>query len=148
MPLYSNWLLNVLNGSSLVDWDTDVIRVSLFATAASAVVTNSTGQVTWSNISASEITGTGYTSSGNILASASIAFNGHAPTKIKLTASNSSWSTATLTAQYAVIWKQTNNPNTSPLIAWVDFGSPQSSSSGTFQINWNASGIAEIQSPN
>ena len=149
MPLYSNWLLNVLNGTSLVDWDTDTIRCSLFATAASATVINSTGQVTWSNISASEIAaGGGYSASGNVLGTPSIAFNGHNPTKIKMTFANTSWSTATITARYAVIWKQTGNPNTSPLICWVDFGSDQSSSSGTFQINWNASGIVEITSPN
>jgi hypothetical protein len=33
---------------------------------------------------------------------------------------------------------------TKPLIAFVDFGADQESSSGTFAIAWNASGIVRI----
>lgn len=147
MPLYSNWLLGVLNGAFSTDWDNDTIKVALFAAAASSFVTNCSGYTYWSQIGSGEITGTGYTASGTTASGMSIAFNGHNPTKIKLTASNTAWPTSTITARYAVVWKSTGAAGTSPLICWVDFGSDQSSSSGTFEIQWNSSGIVEISSP-
>ncbi len=149
MPLYSNWLLGVLNGTFSTDWDTDTIRVSLFAQSASATVINSTGQVYWADISAQEIAaGSGYSASGMVATGMTIAFNGHNPTRIKLDATDTAWTTSTITAKYAVLWKQTSNPNTSPLIAWVDFGSNYASTNGTFTIVWSASGIGEITIPN
>lgn len=148
MPLYSNWLLGVLNGAFSTDWDTDTIKVALFADTASSFVTNSSGYTYWSQIGSGEISGAGYTASGAVASGMSIAFNGHNPTKIKLTGSNTAWPTSTITARLAVIYKWTGNPATSPLICWVDFGSNQSSSSGTFEIQWNANGIVEISSPN
>lgn len=148
MPLYSSFLKNQLDGTFVVDWDTDTLKCALFATAASSFVTISTGYSLWSQIGSGEITGTGYTASGQVTSGCAIAFNGHNPTRIKLSASNNAWPSSTLTAQYAVIYKWTGTASTSPLIAWVDFGSAQSSSSGTFEIQWNSSGIVEIITPN
>lgn len=148
MPIYSNWLLGVLNGAYSTDWDTDTIKVALFAQGASSYVTNSTGITYWNQIASGEITGTGYTASGAIASGCYIDFNGHNPTKIRLNAVDTSWTSSTLTARYAVVYKWTGNANTSPVICWLDFGSNQSSSSGTFQIGWNTNGIMEITVPN
>jgi hypothetical protein len=147
MPLYSNWLLGVLNGTFSTDWDTDTIKCMLFAHAASSYITNSSGITYHAAIASGEISGTGYTASGATVSGATIAFNGFNPTKIKLDANDTSWANSTITARYAVIYKWTGNGMTSPVICWVDFGSNQSSSSGTFEIQWNASGIVEISSP-
>jgi hypothetical protein len=154
MPLYSNFLLASLGGSGSVssgfpiDWDSDTIKVALFATALSAVVTNSSGYTHWSQIGSAEITGTGYTASGQALSGLSISYNNSGTTtKVKLTASNAQWGSSTLTARYAVIYKVGSSPAASPLICWVDFGADQSSSSGTFEIQWNASGIIEVSAP-
>ncbi len=47
-----------------------------------------------------------------------------------------------MTARYAVIYDTTPGSSaTDPLIAYVDFGSDQSSSAGTFSIVWDAAGI-------
>lgn len=60
------------------------------------------------------------------------------------TAANVSWSSSTITASGAVIYKSGTTPSTSYLIQYVDFGANQSSSNGTFQITWNSDGIFNI----
>lgn len=146
MPVYSSWLLGVLNGTFSTDWDTDVIRVALFASSASSYVRNSSGYTYWSQISSGEITGLGYTASGQTASGLAISFNGFNPTRVKLTASYTSWANSTITARYAVLFKWTGNAATSPLICWIDLGSDKSSNNGTFELQWNSSGIIEISS--
>lgn len=148
MPLYSNWLLNILNGTFATDWDNDTIKVALFSSSASSYVCNSSGITYWSQIASSEITGTGYTASGQALTSLSINFNGHNPSKIKLTAAPTIWTNSTITARLAVVYKWTGIPATSPVICWIDFGENKSTNSTDFEIDWNTSGIIEISSPN
>ena len=54
---------------------------------------------------------------------------------------NTTWSTSTITARYAVVVDVTN---TNSLICWIDFGSDKSSSGGDFTIQWDTTGIVEI----
>lgn len=61
-----------------------------------------------------------------------------------LDADDVSITSATITARYGVIYKDTGTPSTSPIIAVIDFGSNQSSSAGTFAITWNAEGIINL----
>lgn len=60
-----------------------------------------------------------------------------------LSGANTSWTTATITARYAIIYDATPASDaTRPLIALIDFGADMTSTAGTFQITWDASGIA------
>lgn len=59
-------------------------------------------------------------------------------------ATDVSFTSATLSARYAVIYKSTGVAGTSPLICLIDFGSTQSSSSGTFSITFAAEGILNL----
>ena len=54
------------------------------------------------------------------------------------------WTTSTLTARYAIIYKSTGTSSTSPLIGYIDFSSDKSSVTGTFTIQWNAEGILNL----
>lgn len=57
-------------------------------------------------------------------------------------AGNVSWTTSTLTAYYAAIVDTTpGTSGTNPLIGYINFGGAQSDTAGTFQINWNSTGI-------
>lgn len=51
---------------------------------------------------------------------------------------------STITARYAIVYKDTGTPGTSPLIAYIDFGENKSSSAGTFGITINAEGLINI----
>ena len=59
-------------------------------------------------------------------------------------ATDISWTGATITARYAVIYKSTGVSSTSPLIALIDFGSNQTSTAGTFTITFASEGIINV----
>lgn len=51
---------------------------------------------------------------------------------------------ATIAARYAIIRKDTGVAATSPLILYIDFGSTQTSTAGTFAITFAAEGILNL----
>lgn len=59
-------------------------------------------------------------------------------------ATDVSFTSATITARYARIYKSTGTASTSPLILYIDFGSDQSSTAGTFSVSFAAEGILNI----
>ena len=84
-----------------------------------------------------EIVGAGYAAGGEALTSVTFTISGGT---ITWDAGDVTWTASTITnAQGAVVY-DTTEPN-EPLIAYVDFGGSFSTTSGTFQIVWNASGI-------
>ena len=85
--------------------------------------------------------GNGYATGGATLASKTCVASGKVTT---FDAADTAWTTSTITARYAVIYFASGTASTSLLIGYIDFGADQSSSSGTFQITWNASGIFTI----
>lgn len=91
-----------------------------------------------------QVTGTGYTAGGATLGSMTFTYTG-ASNLWTFDAADTSWTTSTITARYAVIYDSTPATDaTRPLIAYQNFTSDQSSSGGTFLISWNASGIFTI----
>lgn len=120
-----------------VDWDTDTIKVAL---VSSSYTPNQDSHDYWDDVSSYEVTGTGYTAGGATLGSKTVGYTS-GTNVTKFDAADVSWTSSTITARYAVVYLSTGSSSTSPLIAYVDFGSDQSSSSGTFSISWSASGI-------
>lgn len=90
-----------------------------------------------------EFSGTGYTAGGATLGSQSVTFVG-ASNRIKLDGADTTWTSSTITAAGAVIYKSTGTAGTSPLIAYIDFGGDKVSDGGTFQITWHADGIGYL----
>lgn len=133
--LYTKFPAKLANAE--IDWDTDTIKVAL---VTSSYTPDQDAHDYWDDVSANEASGTGYTAGGATLASKTITQD-NATNKQTFDAADVSWTSSTITARYAVIYKSTGTASTSPLIGYVDFASNQSSSSGTFQIQWNASGI-------
>jgi len=120
-----------------VDFDTDTIKVAL---VSSSYTPNQDTHDYWDDVSSNEVSGTGYTAGGATLASKSVTYDS-GTNVTKFDAADVSWTSSTITARYAVVYLDTGTASTSPLIAYVDFGSDQSSSSGTFQIVWDSAGI-------
>lgn len=88
-----------------------------------------------------EVTGTGYTAGGATLASKTSTYD-TATDQIRLDAADTSWTTSTITARRAVLWNDTAGASsTDPVVGWVDFGADVSTTAGTFQITWDATGI-------
>jgi len=121
-----------------IDFDTDTIKVALLT---SSYTPNQDTHDYFDDVSSYEVTGTGYTSTGVTLANKTVGYTS-GTNVTKFDADDVSWTSSTITARYAVIYDASPATNaTRPLIAYVDFGSDQSSSSGTFSIVWDAAGI-------
>ena len=54
------------------------------------------------------------------------------------------FTSATITARAAILYKSTGVASTSPLIAYIDFGADKASAAGTFTITWAAEGILNL----
>lgn len=133
--LYTKFPAKLANAE--IDFDTDTIKVAL---VTSSYTPDQDAHDYWDDVSSNEASGTGYTAGGATLGSKTVTQDS-ATNKQTFDAADVSWTSSTVTARYAVIYKSTGTASTSPLIGYVDFGSNQSSSSGTFSIAWNASGI-------
>jgi hypothetical protein len=137
--LYGQFLSQALNKE--IDWDTDTIKVALLT---NSYTPDQDAHNYLDDVVAYEVSGTGYTAGGNTLANKTNAYNS-ATNVIVLDADDTTWSSSTITARYAVVYDATPATNaTRPLIGYVDFGSDQSSSNGNFTITWDATGIVRI----
>jgi hypothetical protein len=137
--LYGQFLSQALNKE--IDWDTDTIKVALLT---NSYTPDQDAHNYFDDVVANEVTGTGYTAGGNTLANKTNSYNS-ATNVITLDADDTTWSSSTITARYAVIYDASPATNaTKPLIGYVDFGSDQSSSNGNFTITWDATGIVRI----
>ena len=91
-----------------------------------------------------EVSGTGYTATGNTLTNDTVTYTGG--TNVwAYDADDVSWTTASFTARYAVVYDATPASDaTRPLIMYQDFIGDQTVTVGTFTIKWNASGLFTI----
>jgi hypothetical protein len=88
-----------------------------------------------------EVTGTGYTAGGVALTSASRSPTTRPTTGPSSLSANPSWATATITARGAVIYKSRGGAATADeLVCYLDFGSDQTSTAGTFTVTCPANG--------
>lgn len=138
-------LRNQFNGTSVIDWDTDTtIKVTLHTGA----VPNQDTADFFDDISASEVAaGGGYTTGGVTLAAGnrSVTYDTATNETRLLSTDNPSWTSATFSATWAAIWKDTAGAaSTDPLIGYVDFGGTETVTAGTFTITWDATGVLKI----
>lgn len=146
MPATAKWYGKALSGqfgttaANRVDWTGDTIKVAL---CTSTYTPNQDTHDFFDDIT-NEVSGTGYTAGGATLSSKSVNYDS-ATNVTSLRAGASSWTGATFTCRYAVIYKSTGTASTSPLIGYVDFGGDETVSSGTFTITWDVTdGVMKI----
>lgn len=135
--IYNDFKESILNGS--IDLDTDTINVAL---VTSSYTPDQDAHDFFDDIT-NEVSGTGYTAGGATLANKTVSQD-NTNNRGVFDADNTSWSTSTISAAGAVIYKSTGTAATSRLIAYIDFGGTYSSVAGTFQITWHADGILYI----
>lgn len=130
--LYNRFKANLMN--KIVDLEGDTIKVMLLDDShAFSAAHNVIGDV-----SANEISGTGYTAGGGTLAGKTVT---QAATT-KWDANDIQWTSATFTAYHAVIYDDT--VVTDDLICSIDFGGAQEVTAGTFKIQWHVNGIITL----
>lgn len=120
----------------LVDLSTDSIKVMLLDNSHAF---NADHNVK-ADISANEISGTGYTTDGAALASLTVTQD-DTNDKMVFDAADTNWTTATFSAYHAVLVDVTVTDN---LICSLDFGGVKTVTGGTFTIQWSANGIITL----
>lgn len=123
--------------STPIDFEADTIKLALFTSthtpsAANTYISDLTNEVA---------AGGGYSTGGATVTGITVTYSGATAT---ITSSAVTWSTSTITARYAVLYKDSGTPTTSPLIALYDFTTDKSSSSGDFTVTPNASGLLTV----
>ena len=141
--LYSSTLEKVMIQTSLNNYNTDTFYCMLVTASyvpqldTDAFQSDVSGEIPFGGA-------TGYLSGGKTLTGVSLASTTNGDSILTWDAANVSWTASTITgAAGAVIYNQSLSAATTarPLIAYIDFGGAFSTTSGTFEIQWNASGI-------
>ena len=108
------------------DLDTDVIKIALYTSAATL------SAATTAYSTSDEVVGTGYTAGGNTLTGATVSLTG---TTAFVDFSDTTWTTATITARGALIY---NSSKSNKAVAVLDFGSDKTSTAGSFTVQMPA----------
>ena len=132
--IYNSFRKKIQDGS--IDLDTDTIKVALVTSTYSP---NQDSHDFFDDVT-NEVVGTGYTAGGATLANKTITQDNTNDRGV-FDADDTSWTTSTITARAAVIYKSTGSAATSALIAYVDFTTDKVTDAGTFLITWHANGI-------
>lgn len=135
--IYNSFKAKIMDGS--IDLDTDTIKVAL---VTSSYTPDQDAHDFFDDVT-NEISGTGYTAGGASLASKAVTAD-NTDNEGVFDAADVTWSTATITARGAVIYKSTGTSSTSALICYLDFGSDQTATGADFTIAWNAEGIINL----
>lgn len=118
-----------------VDWENDTIKVALLK---ASYTPDQDAHGFWNGVSAEEISGvTNYTAGGKELSEKTVSYDA-ATNTVRLKAKKVEWKEVSLEARYAVIYKDTGEAATSPLMGYVDFGETVKAASGLFKIEWDA----------
>jgi hypothetical protein len=140
---YGNALLGQYSATAArrIDWVTDTIKTAL---CNSTYAPNQDTHTFFSDVTNELATAGGYTAGGVALGTKSVSYDS-TTNETRLIAANAAWTTATFTARFAVTYSDTAGASTTdPLMGYVNFGADQSVSSGTFTIQWDATGVLKI----
>lgn len=138
--IYNNYKVRMLGSGTMADLDGDTIKIALLT---SSYTPDFDAHDFFDDVSANEVSASGTYSAGGATLSVTLTQD-NTDNEGVFDATDVSWTSATITARYAVIYKSTGTPGTSPLIALIDFGTNQSSSAGTFAITFAAEGIVNV----
>lgn len=136
--IYNAFKKYIMNGS--IDLDTDTINVML----VTSTYTPDQDTHEYRDDITNEVSGTGYSAGGSALAGKTVTAD-NTDNEGVFDANDVSWSTSTITARGAVLYKARGGASSADeLICYLDFGSDKISTAGTFTIAWNAEGILNL----
>lgn len=136
--IFNQFKAKIMDGT--IDLANNDIRIALLD---SAHTTNIDTQHYWDEVSANEVSGSGYTAGGELLTGKAVTIDDTDDEGV-FDASDITWSNATITARYAVMYHSTSQASTSDLVAVYDFGADKSSTNGDFTLSFNAEGAINL----
>ena len=131
--IYDCFKVDLMDGSVDLASGGDTIKVGLYDDSH-AFTASDTAYTTTNELA----TTGGYTRDGKDLSGGDVAMASNTAT---WDATDVSWTSASFTAYHVVLYSETNSDS---LICSIDFGGAQTVTSGTFTIEWNASGIITL----
>ena len=138
--IFNSYKTALINNDTKINLeDTDTIKVALVTSS----YTPSAASHDFFDDVTNEVSGTGYTAGGATLGTKTVTQDNTDDEGV-FDAADTTWTTSSITARGAVLYKSTGTPGTSPLIAYIDFGANKTSDGGTFQITWATEGILNI----
>jgi hypothetical protein len=128
---YNSYKAFALNGKN-IDLDTDTIKVALCTSTYAPSIDNHD----YFDDVTNEVSATGYTAGGATL-TLTVTKNTTNDMAVVTASASTTWAASSITARYAVIYKNTGDPATSPLICYVDFDGNKVSDGDNFIIDWD-----------
>lgn len=129
-----------LSDGSTIDWVNDTVKVMLVTSS----YTPDKDLHDFRDDVTNEVVGTGYSAGGMALANKAHTQD-DSNDRAVFDADNLVWSTATITARAAVLYKSRGGASSADeLIAYVDFLADKSSTAADFTIQWNVDGIFNL----
>lgn len=126
-----------LSDGSTIDWVSDTVKVMLVTSS----YTPDKDLHDFRDDVTNEVVGTGYSAGGMALVNKAHTQN-DSDDRAVFNANDLVWSTATITARAAVLYKSRGGASSADeLIAYVDFLADKSSTAADFTIQWHADGI-------
>jgi hypothetical protein len=115
----------------------DTYKIALYTSSRTAAATDSVFDTT------NEASGTGYTSGGNTLTNNGVTGGSSASTAF-IDFADTSFTTATITAKFALIYQSSGGANSASAnaVCWLDFGGDFTTTAGTFTIQFPAAGTS------
>lgn len=135
--IYNAFKKNIMNGG--IDLDTNTMKVMLVTSSYTPDQDTHEDRADVTN----EVSGPGYTTGGETIANGAVTQD-NTDNEGVYDGDDVTWSSSTITARGAVIYKSTGTASTDLLVCYLDFSSDKSSSSGNFTIQWNAEGIVNL----
>jgi len=141
--LYGKYKQSLFNQDAPVDFDDNTTTTVKIALVSSSYTPSVDAHDFFNDVSANEVSGTGYTAGGNEVANKSVS----APSSGVVTVDANdpaTWSQNAAgfsNARYAILYKDTGNTATSPLISYYDLSTDQGNVSGDLALALDAAGI-------
>tara|TARA_R100001082_G_scaffold81416_1_gene48353 strand:- start:546 stop:986 length:441 start_codon:yes stop_codon:yes gene_type:complete len=112
-------------------------KIALYTSSRTAAATDTVYNTT------NESSGTNYTAAGNTLTNNGVTGGASASTAY-IDFGDTSWTTVTVSAQYALIYQSSGGAATASAsaVCWLDFGGTFSTTAGTFTIQFPAAGTS------
>ena len=134
---YTSCFKHVFNGA--IDFSSDTFHLALVTSDYTPDLTNHEffGDIT------NEVVGTGYVAGGKVLSDLSVTQDDAGGQAI-WDATIIVWANSEITARAAILYKNTGNAATSPLIRYYDFAADYTTDGGSYTITWPAIGIATL----
>jgi len=141
---YQGFVRYVMEGKFNLDTGGDTLKVALLTGYTPAIHTHET----WTAVSGSEVTGTGYSAGGETLANQVVSETGTATTsKGKFDGDNVTWTGLNIAGtsaapSHAVLYDDTVTAPADALIAYWEVTT--ATNGGDYTLNWNTAGIITI----